>query len=53
VIGRRIGEIELLQLVRVSEKNEECSELEYTPSGRHSSTGIPEILDTEASITKI
>jgi hypothetical protein len=52
MVERRITEVELLQLVKVSEKNKQHSELEctrwQTPSIR-----ISEILDIEANIAEI
>jgi hypothetical protein len=42
-----------LQLVNVSEKNEQRGELQFTSNGEHPNTGIPKMLDTGASIAKI
>jgi hypothetical protein len=53
VTERRITEVEMLQLVRVSEKNKQHSELECTTRWQTPSIGIPEILDTEANTAEI
>jgi hypothetical protein len=53
VIERRIREVELFQLVRVGEKNEQHCELECTPRWQMFQYWDSKVLETEASIAEI
>jgi hypothetical protein len=54
VTERRIREVELLQLVRVSEEiTNSAMSLSIHHDGGRPSMGIPEVLDTETSIAEI